>query len=210
MGSMDEFEITVTGEGGHGASPHNTIDPIVISAQLIMALQTIVSRKVDPIQPAVVSVGKFQAGERPNIIPSRTYMAGTIRCQDKHTRQLISEQITAIANGICESAGASCHVNITNKVPATINDPELCNDFIKRSSELLEREAIEIPDHGRMYSEDFSLYGDHVPILLFYLGTRNESKGCIHPLHSPLFKIDEDILPLGTALFVNYCLSRDQ
>jgi len=210
MASRDGFEITIIGKGGHGASPHLTVDPVMIGAQIVTAIQTIVSRKISPIQAAVVSVCIFQAGgERANIIPPTAYLAGTIRSMDESVRQMIFNQLSTIANGICESAGATCEVKIKEEIPAVNNDPKLFEEFVRYSYDVLDREALKIPGQGRMYSEDFSLFGECVPAVYFFLGTRNEAKGCVHPVHSPIFKLDEDVLPLGTALLVNYCLSRE-
>jgi len=210
MSSADEFEIMVIGKGGHGSSPQNTVDPITTGAQLVMAIQTIVSRKISPLQAAVISVCRFHAGEKTNVIPPAAYLGGTIRCQDESVRQMIFRQLETVTKGVCESANAVYQLKITKQVPAVINDPELFDDFVSCSSGILDSAAMEIPPYARTYGEDFSLYGEHVPSLFFYLGTRNEKKDCVHPLHSPLFKIDEDVLPLGTALFVNYCLKRSQ
>jgi amidohydrolase len=210
MSSMDEFEITVIGKGGHGSNPQNTVDPIATGAQLVMAIQTIVSRKVSPLQAAVISVCRFHAGEKTNVIPPAAYLGGTIRCQDESVRQMIFRQLDTVTKGICESANAAYQLKFNEQVPAVLNDPKLFDEFISCSSDILGGAALDIPVYARTYSEDFSLFGAYVPSLYFYLGTRNEKKDCVHPLHSPLFKMDEDILPLGTALFVNYCLQRDQ
>jgi amidohydrolase len=209
MSSTDEFEITVIGKGGHGSNPQNTVDPITTGAQLVTAIQTIVSRKISPLQAAVVSVCRFHSGEKTNIIPPAAYLGGTIRCQDESVRRMIFKQLDIVAKGICESAGAAYQLKINEQVPAVVNDQKLFDEFVSYSSDILDSAALEIPGHARTYSEDFSLFGEHTPSLYFFLGTRNEKKDCIHPLHSPLFKIDEDVLPLGTALFVNYCLRRD-
>ncbi len=209
MSSVDEFEINILGKGGHGSNPQITIDPIVTGAQLVNALQTIVSRKISPVQPSVVSVCQFIAGTKSNTIPQTAYLSGTIRCQDLSVRQTIFEQIDRICRGICSAAGADYTLKINEQVPVTVNDTKLFHDFVRCSSDILEKDKLKIADQARTYSEDFSLFGEKVPAMFFFLGTRNEQKDCIHSLHSPDFKIDEEVLPLGTALFTNYCLNRE-
>jgi len=206
--SMDEFEITILGKGGHGSNPHNTIDPIVTGAQLVTALQTIVSRKIDPVQPAVVSVGQFVAGTKSNIIPQAAFLSGTIRCFDPAVRKKIQQQMRRITKGICSAAGAGFELKINTQVPVAVNNGKLYRDFLRCSSEILDKNEIIIMEKPETFSEDFALFGNIVPSMLFFLGTGNEQKDCIYPLHSANFKVDEDILSLGASLFVNYCLNR--
>ena len=208
MSSRDEFSITITGKGGHGATPQDTIDPIVVGAQLVMAIQTIVSRKINPLSAATISVGQFVAGTQANIIPDEAYINGTIRCQDERVRKLIFEQMTIAANGVCAAAGAACQVDIIEQVPSVVNDETLFEEFINRAEELLDEDELEIADQPRNFSEDFSLFAEQVPALCFLLGTYNERKDCVYPLHNSKFKLDEDILPLGVAIFSNFCLNR--
>lgn len=208
MSSMDEFEIEILGKGGHGSNPQNTIDPIVTGAQIVMAVQTIISRKVSPLEPAVVSICQFIAGTKSNIIPASAFLSGTIRSQDKTVRKIIFEELNRIIGGICSTSGAKCKVKINEQVPVTINDKVLYDDFMKCASDILEKNEIIVLDKPKTYSEDFSLFGNIVPSLYFFLGTGNERKDCEYPLHSPEFRIDEDVLPIGTALFANYCLNR--
>lgn len=208
MSSMDDFEINITGKGGHGSNPQNTIDPVITGAQLVTSLQTIVSRKISPIQPAVVSVCQFISGTKSNIIPSAAYLSGTIRCQDESVRRFIHEQMDIITKGICSAAGAEYQLKINELVPVTMNDTNVYHDFVNCTSEILGSDKIILMDKTRTYSEDFSLFGEMVPSIMFFLGTYNEQKDCVYPPHNPKFKIDEDILPLGSAIFANYCLKR--
>ena len=208
LSAQDEFEIDIIGRGGHGASPQDTIDPVITGAQLVAALQAIVSRKIDPTCPAVVSVCQFIAGTKPNVIPGKAYISGTIRSQDSEVRQTIIDQIETITKGICLSFGADYKVKINPQLSFTINDKEIFNDLIVRSLDIIEKSDIEILEKPYMYGEDFSYFGRHVPSLMFFLGTHNEKKGCIHPVHNSRFMVDEDILPLGVALMTYYCLER--
>jgi len=207
--SADEFEVNILGKGGHGSSPHNTIDPIITGTQIVTAIQTIVSRKIDPAQPAVVSVCQFIAGTKSNIIPSTAYLSGTIRCQDKDVRNKIIEELDRILRGVCSMSGAEYQLNINEQVPIVYNDKSIVKDFAAKTLFILDENEIINMDKPRNYSEDFALYGQNVPSMLFLLGTKNVDKNCIYPLHNPNFTLDEDILPLGTALFTNYCLHRE-
>lgn len=206
--STDMFEIRILGKGGHGSNPQDTIDPLVTGAQLVTALQTIVSRKISPIAGAAFSVCQFLAGTADNIIPETAYLSGTIRCFSKAVRDTILEQVEIITKGICASAGADYEVKITPKVPAVVNDKAVTADFIRCASDILKTEEITLMETAKTYGEDFSLFGNEVPSVFFFLGTKNPAKDCIHPVHSADFTIDEDILPLGAALFTAFCLNR--
>ena len=208
LSAQDEFEIDIIGKGGHGASPQDTIDPIITGAQLIVALQAIVSRKIDPTCPAVVSACQFISGTKPNVIPDKAYISGTIRSQDNKVRKIILDQIETITKGVCLSFGAEYKLKINPQLSLTINDNEIVADFVERSLDIIEKPSIEILERPYMYGEDFSYFGQHIPSMMFFLGTYNEKKGCIHPVHSSRFMVDENILPLGTALITNYCLER--
>lgn len=208
LSSMDEFMINILGKGGHGSNPQNTIDPIVTGSQLVTALQTIVSRRISPSQPAVVSICQFLSGTKSNIIPSTAYLSGTIRCQDEEVRKNIFKEMDVVTKGVCASFGADYELKINDQLPAALNDRCIFNDFVNCTSEILEKHEVEFLEKPRTYSDDFALFGKKVPSLYFLVGTYNEKKDCIHPPHSSKYKIDEDIFPLGVALFTNYCMNR--
>lgn len=208
MASMDEFEIKILGKGGHGSYPQNTIDPIITGAQLVTALQTIVSRRISPLAGAVVSVCQFIAGTKSNIIPQSSFLNGTIRCFDALVRATIIKQLEVITQGICSSAGADYELKIKPFVPVVVNHKEILMDFVRCTSDILDKDKIMIMDKPKTYSEDFSYFANEVPSVFFILGTKNLEKDCIHPVHSPDFKVDEDVLPLGAAIFTNFCLNR--
>jgi amidohydrolase len=205
----DEFQLKIIGKGGHSSSPQTTVDPIVIGAQLVMAYQTIVSRKISPLDSAVVSVCQFLAGTTSNVIPATARMTGKTRCYSTSVQNTIIEQIEQITKGICSAAGAEYELDIERQVPVTMNDKEVYDDFIRCASDILSDGEIQIMTSPQTFSEDFSLIAQKVPSVLFFLGTKNEKKDCVYPLHNPKFRIDEDVLPLGTALFASYCLNRE-
>jgi amidohydrolase len=208
LSAQDEFEIDILGKGGHGANPQNTVDPIITAAQLITALQTVVSRKIDPVCPAVLSICQFISGTKPNVIPDKAYLSGTIRSQDKNVRDTILNQLEAIIKGVCLSFGADYKLKITPQLSFTVNDKDIVKDFIKISQNIVDKSSIEISEKPYMYGEDFSYITQAVPSMMFFLGTYNEEKGCIHGMHSSRFMVDEDILALGSALITNYCIER--
>jgi amidohydrolase len=208
LASSDMFEIKVFGKGGHGSSPHACIDPIIVMANIITAIQSIANKKIHALQPVVINVCHINAGSRYNVIPDEGYMSGTIRTHDKAVREEIMQQIQTIADGMCKAYGTTYEFANVLSVPPTINDPCVTNKLIERSKKILKEENVIVMDKPYMFSEDFSCFGDIVPACMFLLGTYNEAKGCVHPLHSSKYKIDEDILPIGAAVFANYCIEE--
>ena len=206
LASSDMFEIKVFGKGGHGSSPHSCIDPIIVMANIITAIQSIANKKIHALQPVVINVCQINAGSRYNVIPDEGYMSGTIRTHDKAVREEIMQQIQTIADGMCKAFGTTYEFANVLSVPPTINDIEVTNKLIERSKTILPEGRVIVMDKPYMFSEDFSCFGEIVPACMFFLGTYNESKECVHPLHSSKYKIDEDILPIGAAVFANYCI----
>ena len=209
MASADEFTIEITGRQTHGAVPWGGVDPIVIGAQIVTSLQSIVSRSVNIAQaPAVVTVGKFAAGNRSNIIPDKAELVGTVRAFDEAERAKIRQRITDIATKYAEAAGATAKVDFGLGYPVTRNDPALTAQMVPT----LERvagpgKAIVGPLTGT--AEDFSYFQQEAPGLFFFLGVTppGQEAGAAQN-HSPLFFADESALPVGvralTSLTVDY------
>jgi amidohydrolase len=199
MASSDTFRITVRGRQTHGAMPWRGVDPIVTAAQVVLGLQTIVSRQVDLTQePAVVTVGVIRGGNRENIIPDSVEMRGTIRTFDEEMRDDVHGRVRDTAEHIARSARAGCEVCVAKRYPVTVNDAELTEAMWPT----LERVAgadhvIRMPKVAG--SEDFSFYQHVVPGLFFFVGVTPASQDpkTAAPNHSPLFFIDEAGLPLG-------------
>ena len=206
LASSDMFEIKVFGKGGHGSAPHSCTDPVIAAAHIITALQTISNKKINALDPVVINVCSVNAGSRYNVIPDEAYMSGTIRTQDKEVRKIVFEQIRQIAGGICSSFGTSFELNNPVSVPPTFNDAGVTKNLLERTKLILPDEKVKVMERPYMFSEDFACYGEVVPACMFFLGTYNEAKGCVHPLHSSKYRIDEDILPVGAAVFANYCI----
>jgi amidohydrolase len=203
MAASDQFDILITGKQTHGSAPWRGVDPIVVGAQIVSALQTIVSRNVDITQlPAIVSVGQFQSGVRNNIIPETARLVGTIRTFDDAVQNDIHARVKRIAEGIASGAGAKVDVKIHRGYPVTSNDPELT----RRMLPTLERAAPGKVKESELITgaEDFTYYQRQAPGLFVFLGiTPPEQVGKAPANHSPLFFADEKALPTGVRALAN-------
>lgn len=201
MAQTSEFSVFIHGESAHGAQPHRGLDAIVAAAQFITQLQTIISRKLSPLEPAVVTIGKLEAGERVNIIAKRAEMEGTMRSFNPATHQLIQEELLKLGRGISEFSGCKVEVVFRDMYPAVINEAHLTQEAMDQLSQHLEMVIME----PHMLAEDFSYYQKVVPGLFFFLGTEEVSKGFAHPLHHACFDFDESILVTGLEAFAILC-----
>ena len=203
MAAADQFDITITGKQTHGSAPWRGVDPIVVGAQIVTALQTIVSRNVDITKlPAVVSVGQFQSGVRNNIIPDTAKLVGTVRTFDDEVQADIHARIKRIAEGIAVGAGATVDVKIVKGPPVTINNTALT----ARMLPTLERVAPGRVKESELITgaEDFTFFGRQTPALFFFLGiTPAGQVGQAAANHSPLFYVDEKALPTGVRALAN-------
>jgi len=203
MASTDCFYIELTGKGGHAALPHQSVDPIAIAAQVITSLQFIVSRLIDPVEPAVLTLGSIKGGYRPNVIPDSVSLSGTIRTFSESIRNQIQREIRKTLEMYCTRYGATFSLEIIPGYPPVINTPSMC-DFVLKLSDMTDgRIHIMEMKQPRMAGEDFSYYLQKIPGAFYWLGCRNESRDCIYPLHHSRFNLDEDSLPLGTLM---HCL----
>jgi amidohydrolase len=196
MASCDEIHLTILGKGGHGATPHECVDPITIGANIVLQLQQIVSRKCDPKIPCVLTFGHFEALGATNIIPSKAKLKGTFRTMNEPWRaealSLIEEQIRSIA----QSQGATVELEISKGYPYLENDPNTTQKLRSKAEDLFGSEKIvDLPI--RLSSEDFSYYSHEVPVCFFRLGVRNEERGITYGVHHPKFDIDERALVTG-------------
>jgi len=199
MASSDWFKIKIKGKQSHGASPWQSVDPIVTASQIILGLQTIVSRNVDLTESAaVVSVGKITSGVRSNIIPEELEMAGTIRTLDKKVQEMIHNRVKQITTNIAESAGATAEINITKQTLITYNDPTLTEKMLPTLEAVAGKSNV-ILTPAATGAEDFSYYQDKIPGLFFFLGGmpkgKNPAETASH--HTPDFYIDEGGFVLG-------------
>ena len=194
----DRFVVKVVGRGGHGSAPHQTIDPVYVAAQLILALQGVSSRMIDPVQPFVISVGAIHSGTKENIIPDEAVLEGTIRTLDEGTRRRAKSKVAEVSKGVARAFGAKALVEFEEDAyPVTVNDEKTTEKAIKVLKRIPGTKVkIQKPILG---GEDFSRFLQKAPGTFYFLGTRNPAKGCIYPNHSSKFKVDEDVLKVGAA-----------
>lgn len=198
MSGAGIFEITVTGKGGHGAMPHQTADPIVCSAQLILALQTIVSRNVDPLDLVVITVGKLEGGSARNIIPQTVKFSGSFRLFREETRELVKTRIGEVAHGVAAAMGCRADVDFGLGIGAVINDAEVT----ARARNVLAdyADSVSVVEKPWMASEDVGLLMQRNPSAYLLVGSANRERGLDYPHHHPRFDIDEDVLPLSVGM----------
>lgn len=199
LASSDRFEIVIRGKQTHGAFPHQGIDPVYLGSLVVLELQSIASRRIDPLDPIVVSVGIFQAGRRFNIIPETARLEGTVRTLNLDTRKKVPELMENIVQGITTGAGASYEFNYDEGPPVTENAPNLVDELLPVLQGVLGKERIHAVS-PRMGAEDFAYYTQKIPGFYFWLGVRNPKREDITPLHSPEFYVDERSLTVGVKV----------
>lgn len=199
MASCDEIYLTIIGKGGHAATPHACIDPILIASNVVIRLQEIVSRMCDPQVPSVLSIGHFEAIGATNIIPERALLKGTFRTMNENWRVRAHELIRRIIEETCKASGGSYELVIDRGYPFLENDPTITSILKEKSVKFFgEDKVVDLPI--RLTSEDFSFYAQEVPACFFRLGVRNEKDGIIHNVHHPKFDIDNTALITGIQL----------
>ncbi|RWL93034.1 MAG: amidohydrolase [Mesorhizobium sp.] len=198
MGSQDDFDIVVKGRGGHAAHPHRTIDPVVIGAQIIIGLQTLVSRKTDPMETLVISVTKLNAAQAYNVIPDCVTIAGTVRAHSSGLRDFAEREILAVAQGIARGFGADIEFKYCRNVPVTVNHPEETNLAIKAARSLVEAESVNDKMRPSMGAEDFAYMLEARPGAFIFLGN-----GPTAECHSPAYDFNDEALPYGIGYWVN-------
>lgn len=199
MAGASMFEISITGQGGHAASPHLTIDPVVCAAQLVTAFQSIVSRNVDPFDGAVITVGKIAAGDAHNVIPQQAHMKGTVRFFRMEVRDLLVQRMHEVVDGICAAMGCKGELKFDHSTQPVNNHPEI--------TELLRERFMKMPGVTHldttvrtMGAEDMGFFMTDVPGMYFFVGAKDQTQDAYYPHHHPRFSIDEESLPLGAAL----------
>lgn len=200
MASADEIYVTVKGRGGHGAMPHECIDPVLMTAHIITALQSVVSRYANPLMPSVLTFGKINStGGATNIIPDEVKLQGTFRTLDEKWRMKAHSRMKKIAEGIAKAMGGACEFHIDKGYPVLNNDEKLTQRAQKYAIEFLGKEnVIDLPI--RMTAEDFAYYSQAMPSCFYRLGTRSEARGIKSGLHTNTFDIEETALETGMGL----------
>ena len=201
MAAADIFTATIKGKGGHGAIPQQTIDPVVIAAQLVLALQTIVSRNLDPLQPAVVTVGKIEAGSAFNVIPSEARIEGTVRAFDPQVRAMVERRCREITQALPLAFGATGEFYYEPGYPTTSNDASVTARITPALERVVGAENVEefTPTMG---AEDMSLVLEQIPGCYFFVGGRNEAIDAVYPHHHAKFNVDERALHIGARALV--------
>jgi amidohydrolase len=200
--SSDRFRITIKGKGGHAASPHQAVDPVVIGSQIVTAFQTLVSRTTDPVKSAVVSTTAFLAGEAFNVIPDTAELRGTVRTLDPEVRELMQERLTALATGIASAAGGEAVVDYRRGYPGIVNDPDM-TVLVRQAAVEAVGAANVIDSPLSLGGEDFSYFTLERPGCFFNVGTRNEQRGITWGHHHPRLDVEEEGLGAGIATMGN-------
>ncbi len=201
----DRFKIEIKGKGGHGAYPHTSVDPVVIASQIVMSLQTIVSREINPINPIVITVGKIHSGDVFNVIPESAELLGTVRTLDKNLAKTIPEKIERIAKNTAAAFRGEAKTEYAFGYPPLINSKEETQYVISVAQSVVgEKRVIKTP--VSMGGEDMAYFLEKAKGAFFWLGSMNKEKGLDKPHHSAYFDFDEDVMPIGVEMHVKIVL----
>ena len=207
MAAVEKFQCTIFGKGGHGAIPHQTVDSIVVASHIVLALQTIVARNINPLESAVVSIGALNAGKTDNVIPDSAKMLGTVRYYNPDFKGYFGQRVEQIISGICQSQGASYELNYAPLYPPVINDQKIAELVRSVVETVVETPMDVIPNCQTMAAEDISYFLQAVPGCYFFLGSANAEKNLTYPHHHPCFNFDETVLGMGVEIFVR-CVEK--
>jgi amidohydrolase len=207
MASTVELYVTVKGKGGHGAQPQQNVDPVIITAHILTALQQVVSRFADPKSPSVLSFGKVIANGATNVIPNEVYLEGTFRTMDENWRKEAHIKMKKMAEGIAESMGGSCDFNIMHGYPFLINEEILTANTRGHAEDYLGKENVVDLDIW-MAAEDFAYYSQVADSCFYRLGTRNEARGITSSVHTPTFDVEEDAFKISTGLMAYLAIKQ--
>ncbi|MYL34540.1 amidohydrolase [Pontibacillus yanchengensis] len=205
MGASDRFTVTIKGCGGHASMPQDGNDAIIISNQVISSLQTIVSRNVNPIDSAVVTIGSINGGYRYNVIPNKVTLEGTVRTYKPEVKEKVRQRFHTIVQQTVEAFEGEVEIEYLDGYPATINTPEWAQQARQSAQKLLGEQATPSLDPV-MAGEDFARFLEHYPGAFIWLGTQIEDKHEQKPLHDPAFKLNEKALPIGSSYMVNLAI----
>lgn len=207
MASADDFTIDIIGKGGHGGLPHETVDSLMVGAHLVVNLQSIVSRNVNPVDPAVISVGSLQAGTGFNVIAERSRLKGTVRCFSADVRAMLKTRIEQVIASTCSMFGADYELHYKLGYPPVVNDPAEVRRFTRVAADLFGAEKVRQTELI-MAGEDFSYYLQQVPGCFVFVGAGNAEKLITAPHHHPRFDIDEEAMLHAARVLAGLCLDR--
>ena len=198
--ASNPFNITIKGSGGHGAYPDTAVDPIVMASHVVTSLQSIVSREIKPVNPAVITIGSIHGGTAQNIIPNEVKLGGIIRTMTNEDREFAKLRLNEIVNGVCTTFRGSAEIEIEESYPCLYNDDDMVKILEDSAKNIIGAENVKVQKNPKLGVESFAYFANKVPSVFYFLGIRNEEKGIIHPAHNSLFDIDEDALPIGVAI----------
>lgn len=198
--ASNPFNIKIIGKGGHGAYPQSTIDPIVISANVITAIQNIVSREIPPTDPAVITIGSIHGGTAQNIIPEEVEISGIMRTMTKEHREYVKKRLVEIVKGVTQSMRGKCEIEIEESYPCLYNDDSVVDILEDSVKDIVGGKNIIKLQNPTMGVESFAYFSMKKPSAFYYLGTGNKEKGLNYPLHSNYFDVDEKCISLGVAI----------
>jgi amidohydrolase len=202
MAAVDEFSLIVHGRGGHAAMPHQTVDAVYVASQIVVALQSIVARNVNPLEAAVVTVGSFHAGDAFNVIAETARLSGTVRTFNRETYERLPELFRRIVMQTAAAYGAECEIDFIRLGPPTINDPQQTAWVHEIVAQIVGKENIVTDERARtMAGEDMAYFLEQVPGCFLFVGSGNPAQGLHYPHHSPKFNFDEAALPIGVTIF---------
>lgn len=205
LAGADAFTITVEGRGGHGAYPHETVDPVVVGAQIVLALQTLVSREVNPTMPAVVTLATFNAGTVSNVIPDRAVLKGTVRAFDETLFAQLERRVREVATGVASALRATVTVEFEMSYPPTVCDPGMAEHLATTARSIVGAESF-VESHPQMGAEDFAFVLQKVPGALLWLGVKDPAWAEPRPVHTATFDLDESALPIGSSAMAGVAL----
>ena len=203
MFSVDGFKITIKGRGAHGAYPHASIDPINIACHVYLALEALIAREVDPAKANLLTVGKFNAGSAPNIIPETAELQGTIRSNDKASRELLVRRMKEVAEKTAAVYGGTAEIEMLSEVPPLICDPKLTNEFVGYMGAMGIPGAMPYPGISASASEDFASIADKIPGTFMYLSAGFLDDRGAAPAHNPKVMFNEDVCPIGASSYAH-------
>ncbi|MDP4088964.1 MAG: M20 family metallopeptidase [Bacillota bacterium] len=198
--ASNPFNIRIIGKGGHGAHPEDTVDPIVISSNIILALQSIVSREIPPTDPAVITVGSIHGGSAQNIIPEEVNISGIIRTMKSEHREYVIRRVTEVVEGITKAMRGSCEIDIQESYPCLYNNDFMVDSLVECAESIIGEDNIIHMNKPSMGVESFAYFSLERPSAFYFLGAGNSEKGINHPAHGSFFDIDENCLPIGVAV----------
>ncbi|MGD8882902.1 MAG: amidohydrolase [Desulfobacterales bacterium] len=198
--SSAEFVLRMIGKGCHVASPHEGVDPVIMAAMMIMAGQTIVSKRINPLDPAILSFCMVQGGTASNIIPDEVTLTGSIRTLNPDKREALADALDEAAQGVARTSGGTCRLTVKREYPSVFNHPELTAEFKRSAAKIVPADKVIDLQTPSMTGEDVAYFHQKVPGVHWLLGTANPALGFTHPLHSPFFDFNEEAMPLGAAI----------